>query len=77
MKTWSGYADITNVRILKNKVRLSLADTSGGAVETTILTPGQAMRLANKLRRWAMGNLRRAPDTSQWALTRSSERKAE
>jgi hypothetical protein len=86
MKTWNGAVTLSTPLILPKKIRLTVWRKSDGpgvanvlmtpSQANALMTPGQAMQLANRLRRWAMGNLRRAPDTSQWALTRSSEGKA-
>lgn len=65
MRTWNGLVKLSRVNIL-GKDKLRIVATS--AMETaTIVTPGQAMRLANMLRRWAMGNIRRAPAGSLYA----------
>jgi hypothetical protein len=71
MKTWNGTVRLAPVRILPGKrLRLVVTALPGHppALGGTILTPGQAMRLANQLRRWAMGNLRRAPRDSGWPI---------
>ncbi len=57
MKTWTGEVRLAPVALVVNKVKLIVAG-QGAPDRYSILTPAQAMRLANQLRRWAMGKLR-------------------
>ncbi len=63
MKTWNGRGEVrlAEVALLKNKLRMVAADFNHWPAKEShvLLTPGQAMRLAARLQRWAMGLLRR------------------
>jgi hypothetical protein len=50
---------LAELALLKNKLRMTVNSERTPKEARTILTPGQAMRLAARLQRWAMGLIRR------------------